>query len=86
MRKNGQVGRAIYGYAETGWPVFPLHIPDQAGHCSCQHPQYPNPGKHPKTTIGMNSATTEGNVIAEGCGSAPYPDRVERAGPESPLF
>ena len=50
-------------YAEKGWFVFPIHSVDENGRCSCLNPECPDPGKHPKTTNGQESATIDSNII-----------------------
>jgi hypothetical protein len=64
---------AALGYAERGWPVFPLHAPvlfgpkkvTEAGHakCSCRQPTCESQGKHPRTPNGLEDATTDPEVI-----------------------
>lgn len=49
---------AALRYASLGWPVFPLHTPTSSG-CSCASAQCGSIGKHPRTSDGFKSATTE---------------------------
>lgn len=56
-------------YAALGWHVFPCHTPlfKEGWSCSCEawrrkkQPDYKcyNPGKHPRTTHGLDEATTD---------------------------
>ncbi len=45
------------GYANRGWPVFPVHYPND-GECSCGKPNCKSPAKHPMTPQGLKDATT----------------------------
>ena len=50
--------------AEKGYPVFPLHTPDQQGRCSCRAAvDCRSPGKHPRTPQGIKDATTDPEKI-----------------------
>jgi len=49
-------------YAARGWPVFPCHsIKD--GYCTCSRKNCKSPGKHPRTSHGRNTATTDEQTI-----------------------
>ena len=56
---------AALWYAEKlSWPVFPVWDPTEDGGCSCPSGMdCPNPGKHPVTPSGLNSATTDPEVV-----------------------
>jgi Bifunctional DNA primase/polymerase, N-terminal/Primase C terminal 1 (PriCT-1) len=50
---------AALGYAERGWPVFPVHSFAE-NRCSCaKGDQCLRPGKHPRTQSGLNAATID---------------------------
>lgn len=49
-------------YAETGWPVFPVHgIIDER--CTCGKQDCSSPGKHPIHSGGFKTATTDKKKI-----------------------
>jgi hypothetical protein len=61
-------------YAELGWPVLPLHVPVQFGPkhaegtttaatCSCGDTTCSSQGKHPRTTSGLDDATTDAATV-----------------------
>jgi len=51
---------AALHYAALGWPVVPLHTPDEFGACDCpKRTDCPSPGKHPRTRKGLDDATTD---------------------------
>lgn len=50
-------------YAEHGWPVVPLHTPNDHG-CSCSRStQCSSPGKHPRTEHGLGDASTDTSQV-----------------------
>ena len=62
-------------YASMGWPVLPLHVPatygpkepegtTPAATCSCGDTTCTNQGKHPRTTNGLDAATTDPDTIS----------------------
>jgi len=51
-------------YAALGWPVFPLHWP-QDGMCSCGRPDCSSPAKHPLTPNGLKDATVNTETIRD---------------------
>ena len=59
---------AAIDYAKRGWPVFPVHTPNN-GRCSCRNPQCGNNvGKHPRGNFapnGLHDATTDPATIRE---------------------
>jgi hypothetical protein len=54
---------AALAYAARGWPVFPLHAPDERGRCSCGDAACGDVGKHPRTAHGFKDATTDPEAI-----------------------
>lgn len=50
-------------YAALGWPVFPIHWPDEAGICSCGKADCGDIGKHPRTAAGFKDATTSEFIV-----------------------
>ena len=60
-------------YASQGWPVIPLHVPtsfgdkkgDARASCSCNSPKCESQGKHPRTSNGLDDASTDAQVIAQ---------------------
>lgn len=51
-------------YAARGWKVFPVHSLVN-GFCTCGDMGCKNPGKHPATTTGFKSATTNPEIIRQ---------------------
>lgn len=49
-------------YAARGWPCFPVHTPTDRG-CSCRDASCSSVGKHPRTSRGMNDASTDPEVV-----------------------
>ena len=49
---------AALQYAHLGWPVLPIHTPDE-GICSCGRAACPDIGKHPRTIHGLKDASTD---------------------------
>lgn len=49
--------------ARGGWPVFPTHLTDKNGVCSCGSPDCNSAGKHPRTPSCLKDATTEEQTI-----------------------
>lgn len=66
--KNVLLEWALY-YARLGWPVMPLHTPDQRGFCSCRDgPQCHSAGKHPRwhrklIPHGLKNASIDPEII-----------------------
>jgi hypothetical protein len=55
---------AALHYASLGWPVVPLHTPDEQGVCDCpKRATCKTPGKDPRTKNGLKDATTDEEVI-----------------------
>lgn len=56
---------AALHYAALGWPVCPLHTPDDSGICDCPKKADcgRNTGKHPRTMHGLEDATTDEAII-----------------------
>lgn len=59
---------AALDYAQRGWPVVPLHTPDDSGACDCHQPDAADAdkhaiGKHPRTRNGLKDATTDADAI-----------------------
>lgn len=52
-------------YAALGWSVFPCHSVKKDKKCTCGSPKCKSPGKHPLTSTGVNSATTDIKQIRE---------------------
>jgi putative DNA primase/helicase len=55
--------RAALHYAALGWPVVPLHSPDDGEGCSCGRSDCRSVGKHPRTPHGLKDATTDTSTI-----------------------
>jgi hypothetical protein len=56
--------QAALSYAALGWPVIPLHTPDQAGVCDCpKRTDCESSGKHPRTMHGLDDASCDERVI-----------------------
>lgn len=49
-------------YAEAGFPVVPLHSPDE-GRCSCHRDDCKSIAKHPRTLNGLTDATTDPDKV-----------------------
>ncbi len=76
---------AANGYAQRGWPVFPVHSVE-AGRCSCCAQACDSPGKHPRTQHGFKDATTDEAVIREWWAKWPSANVAIVTGKESGLF
>lgn len=51
-------------YAAIGWPVLPLHTPDEFGACDCKDgTDCEDVGKHPRTLHGLDDASTDESTI-----------------------
>jgi bifunctional DNA primase/polymerase-like protein len=59
---SGALAGAGLAYAARGWPVLPIHWPEEDG-CSCRDPACPSPGKHPLTRHGLHDAADDPEVI-----------------------
>ena len=55
---------AAVGYADWGYPTFPLHHPVD-GRCSCRDAGCSSPAKHPRTPHGLHDASTDADQVAE---------------------
>ena len=55
--------QAALRYARAGLAVFPLHAALQ-GRCTCGRPDCGSPGKHPRTSRGLNDATKDEEQVA----------------------
>ncbi len=49
--------------AKRRWQVFPCHGVNDAGKCTCGRLDCEHPGKHPRTTHGVNDATRDEKII-----------------------
>jgi len=78
--------RAALEYASKDWPVFPLYAPRENGICSCGKGDCDKPGKHPRTTHGLNDATTDPEQIRKWWGRWPDANIAAKTGPESGVF
>jgi hypothetical protein len=70
-------------YAQRGWPVLPLHTPDERGRCSCRKGDCKSVGKHPRTMNGLKDATTDEATISRWWGMWPDANIGIRTGAES---
>src|SRR5438128_1578448 len=55
---------AALAYAQRGWSVFPVHTIVN-GQCSCDNTTCASPGKHPRTTHGVQDAITDTSTIEQ---------------------
>lgn len=55
--------QAAIGYANLGWPVFPLYWINSKGACACGAKNCVSPGKHPLIKGGHNNATKDVAVL-----------------------
>ena len=62
--------RAALLYAARGWPVLPVHAA-KGGLCSCRLADCGSRGKHPRTTHGLQDATTDSDRIRDWWGMWP---------------
>ena len=76
---------AALTFAETGIPVFPLHVPINGG-CSCQDIECHHIGKHPRTRHGLKDASTDLATIDEWFGGSIQSNLAAITGPESGLL
>src|SRR5437879_2880227 len=74
--------QAALGYAERGWPVFPVHWPKNGG-CSCNKPECDAVGKHPHTRNGLLDATVDPVQIRDWWTKWPEANIGVRTGDES---
>ena len=51
-------------YRELGWPVFPLHTPQEGG-CNCGRLTCRSIGKHPRTRQGVKDASLDSDRIQD---------------------
>ena len=61
-RTSRQLSAALR-YSALGWRVLPLHTPTHDGTCSCQSPDCPSPGKHPRLRRAAHAASHHPAVI-----------------------
>jgi putative DNA primase/helicase len=59
----GKLGKEALAYARARWSVFPVYEPNGETSCSCGNPDCENIGKHPRTSHGLNDATTSERTI-----------------------
>jgi len=59
---RSDLGAAALELAAAGHPVLPLHTPTGRG-CSCGQRKCSRPGKHPRATYGLKSATVDPEQI-----------------------
>ncbi|MBX7147708.1 bifunctional DNA primase/polymerase [bacterium] len=71
MKTENKKLAAALEYQKRGWPVFPLHNPQNGGGCSCGNKECKSVGKHPRTTHGFNDATTEPDQIEKWWNACP---------------
>lgn len=58
-----EMGAVALAYAAAGVPVVPLFAPAGPGACSCTAAGCKRPGKHPRNSGGLSSATTDPDTI-----------------------
>jgi hypothetical protein len=76
-------GDSALALAQKGYHVFPCHYITGTGVCSCGSESCHSPGKHPRTTDGFKSATTDDVTIRRWWESEPNANIGLRTGPES---
>ncbi len=76
---------AALAYATQGLYVFPIHGITNAGACDCGK-DCESPGKHPRTSDGFRSATTDANTIKSWWTRWPNANIAIRTGAESGII
>src|SRR2546427_13223225 len=61
---NPNMLAAVLVYAQRGWSVFPVYTVVN-GQCSCGNTACASPGKHPRTTHGVQDASTDEATIRQ---------------------
>jgi hypothetical protein len=64
VSRREELLEAAINYARLGFPVFPLHHITEVGMCSCGN-RCSKEGKHPRTSNGLNDATTDPATIRQ---------------------
>src|SRR6185437_11937216 len=64
MSVKSQLISTAQWYGRAGFPVFPIHWPEQDG-CSCRKSDCPSPAKHPLTPHGFQDASQDRAMITE---------------------
>lgn len=65
-KPNSMLNHALRYARDMKWSVFPIHEPTKNGKCSCSRKDNcPRPAKHPRTSDGFKSATTNEQQIRE---------------------
>ena|SRR6185312_4889237 len=64
MSVKSQLISTAQWYGGAGFPVFPIHWPEQDG-CSCRKSDCPSPAKHPLTPHGFQDASQDRAMITE---------------------
>ena len=77
---------AALDYAARGLHAFPVHGITDAGACDCGKPSCKSPGKHPLTSDGFKSATTDAKKIKTWWTRHPGPNVAIRTGAESGII
>jgi putative DNA primase/helicase len=87
---GNKILEAALSYAKRGWPVLPLHTP-QNGKCSCRKNDCTKIGKHPRydkglIPNGLKDASTDPEIIKKWWGIWPDANIGIRTGQVSGLF
>ena len=62
--RRSELCQAAVGYAGHGWHVVPVHWIWPDGHCSCNRPDCPSPGKHPVFDDWPHVASADRETVA----------------------